>query len=198
MSLRLTSLLAGVAGATLTLASACTEAGGEQNATVATKDDATRTLAAVLAARHDMTTLSAALGNTELSGVLDGPASYTLLAPDDAAFAALGEQGNQLMQEHQRPLLIGILRDHLLPGHLTPEAIAATAAAQDTPVVMTTLGDAGVRFSRESGRLYVSTGNGQRAEITGPAVAANNGVLIPIDRVLLPPGKGRIPVNSPG
>lgn len=179
--------LVAAALATLTLAGSCTDAGDEANPT-ATRDDGTRTLAAVVGDSDRMATLQAALEESELSGVLDGPASYTLLAPNDAAFAALGEQGALLMAEDRRPLLIGVLRDHLLPGHLTPEAIAAAVAAQDGPVIMTTLGEGEVRFSRQGDRLVVSSGEGGAASFAGPAVAANNGVMIPIDGLLLPPG----------
>ncbi len=172
--------------ALLALGGGCSEA-EESPPPLAIEDDGTRTLAAVLGEEEELSTLQTAFGDAELSGVLDGPASYTLLAPRNSAFAALGDTGDRLLQDEQRPLLVGILRDHLLPGHLTPKAIAQAIAARGGPVTMTTLGGGTVRFSRRGDRIVAaSSEGGPEAALVGTAVAANNGVLLPVDAVLLP------------
>ena len=87
--------------ASLPLIAAC----GEQDETpaeTATRDDGTLTLAAGLGADEQLDTLRRAIEQSELSGVFEGAASYTMLAPRDAAFEALGEEGADLLREEQR------------------------------------------------------------------------------------------------
>lgn len=181
--------LAAVALASLPLASACSKV-EDENPETATKEDSTVTLAAALGSESDMNTISHAISESDLAEVFDGPASYTLLAPNDAAFDALGKQGSELMTEEQRPMLVAVLRDHLLPGHLTPEAIEKAIAQKGGPVTMTTFGEEKVTFSQDGDTITVSTGGGSKASVVGTSIAANNGVVIPLDTVLLPPKEG--------
>ena len=178
--------LAALTLAIVPLAAGCTVA-EDENPDTATKDDGTLTLAAALAADDTLGTLRDALGKSELSAVLEGPASYTLLAPNDTAFEALGEEGGALLAEEQRPMLVAILRDHLLPGHLTPEAIGEAIDKKGGPVTMATLGDGAVTFARSGDTITATMGDSNTAGVSGTAIAANNGVVIPIDTVLLPP-----------
>lgn len=178
--------LAALALASLPVVSACSDTGAADSQT-ATKDEGTTTLASALGAGDDMDMLRDALEESELSGVLDGPASYTVLAPGDAAFEAMGEQGEALFEDEQRPVLVALLRDHLLPGHLTPEAIGEAIDKKGGPVTMATLGDAEVTFSRSGDTVQVAMADGGSATFAGRAIATNNGVVIPIDTVLLPP-----------
>ena len=178
--------LAALTLAILPLAAGCT-AVEDENPDTATKDDGTLTLAAALGADESLGTLRGALAETELSGVLEGPASYTLLAPNDTAFEAMGDQGSALMTEEQRPMLVAVLRDHLLPGHLTPEAIGEAIDKKGGPVTMGTLGDTEVTFARSGETITATMGDGSPAGFSGTAIAANNGVVIPIDGVPLPP-----------
>tara|TARA_A100001391_G_scaffold171382_1_gene132679 strand:- start:555 stop:1121 length:567 start_codon:yes stop_codon:yes gene_type:complete len=178
--------LTAIALASLSLVAACDEQ-DKAPAETATRDDGTLTLAAGLGADEQLDTLRSAIEQSELSGVFEGAASYTMLAPCDAAFEALGEEGTDLLREEQRPLLAAILRDHLLPGHLTPESIGEAIDRAGGPVTMTTLGQTTVTFDKDGEQLSVAAGDTSRAAFVGAAIAANNGVVIPIDAVLLPP-----------
>lgn len=165
---------------------ACTGQDGE-TAPPATQESGTLTLAAALSDRDNLSTARSVLESTELAGVLDGPASYTLLLPTDEAFDALGEVGETLVEdEKQRPMLVGVLRDHMLPGHLTPEAIEDAIERNGRPVTMTTLGEAEVTFSLSGDAVEVSYGDSKGVSFAGSATATGNGVVIPIDAVLLP------------
>lgn len=177
--------LAAIALASIPLIGACTKV-EDDNPVTATKDDGTITLAAALAEEEDMDKLREALADSELAGLLDGPASYTVLAPTDTAFETLGEEGELIFAEEQRPLLIALLRDHMLPGHLTPETISKAIVDKGGPVTMTTLGDGAVTFTQEGDTIVVTMPGGATANITGTSIAANNGVVIPLDAVLLP------------
>lgn len=179
-------LLFALAAATLPLASACNKAEDESPETT-TAGDVDRTVAVALSDADGLTTFESAINSAKLSSVFDGQGSYTLLAPNDAAFEKLGEQGNALMQEDQRALLIAVLRDHILPGHLTPEAIEKAIADHGGPVTVSTLGDGTVTFTQQGDTIVVSNDGQARARFASNAMAATNGVVIPLDAVLLPP-----------
>ncbi|QZD90162.1 fasciclin domain-containing protein [Qipengyuania aurantiaca] len=170
----------------LALLPACSSDADTAEAETATQDTSTRTLAASLGDLPDMASLNGAISSAELGSVFDGPASYTLLAPNDSAFEALGGTGSTLMAEEQRPLLVGVLREHILPGHLTPENIQAALESQGGEVSMTTLGGGSVTFTQEGDTIMVANDSGAKASFVGSATAANNGVIIPLDTVLVP------------
>ena len=178
--------LAAIALVSLPLVAACSDT-EEHTAQGAMRDDGTLTLAAALGAEKDLDIVREAMDESELSGVLDGPASYTILAPDDAAFEALGKEGETLLEDEQRPVLVALLRDHLLPGHLTPESIGEAIDRKGGPVTMATLGETDVIFSREGDGIKAELEDGGSANFSGTATATNNGVVIPISQVLMPP-----------
>ena len=117
--------------------------------------------------------------------MFDGSAPYTLLAPDDDAFGALGETGKTLQAPENGAAMAAILRDHILPGYLTVADIeAALKASGGDPVTMKTMGGKVLSFTREGEALVVSTPDGARAKVDGAALRASNGVVIPLDAVL--------------
>lgn len=174
--------------ATLPLAAACSKVeDGENAASADAQGNVTETLAASLGDADGLGSLANAIETAELGTVFDGPGSYTLLAPDDAAFEKLGDQGNALLEEEQRPMLIAVLRSHILPGHLTPENIAKAIDDKGGPVTVTTLGGGNVTFSKDGEALTVANDEGSSAPFSADATAATNGVIIPIGAVLMPP-----------
>ena len=84
----------------LALLPACSSETAEGDET-ATQDEATLTLAASLNDMPDMATLNGAISEAQLGSIFDGPGSYTLLAPNDSAFEALGDEGATLLGEDQ-------------------------------------------------------------------------------------------------
>lgn len=170
--------------ASLALA-ACSSEPGEAPATEATDRD---TVAQAIAATGNLSTLSGALTDAQLAEVLDGSGSYTIFAPTDDAFAALGESGQLLLEVEQRPLLVGLMREHIVPGHITPEAIGQAIDAEGGPVTMTTMGGGSLTFSREGDAISVSRDGTNSANFSGDDVEAGNGVVIPIDAALVPEG----------
>ena len=173
--------------AALVLVPACTydpESGNAPEETAA--EQVNTTLASALGDLDGMDQLNDAVGQAQLNSVFDGQGAYTLLGPTDAAFEALGERASALMTDEQRPVLVGLLREHILPGHLTPENIATAIETNGGEVTMTTLGGGDVVFAQEGDGIIVSNGNGSTARLVGSATAANNGVIIPLDTVLVP------------
>ena len=143
------------------------------------------TLAAALSDAPGMTTVSSALKGTGLAGVFDGSAPYTMLAPDDDAFGALGEAGQTLKAPENGAAMAEVLKAHILPGYLTEADIeAALTKAEGSPVRMTTMAGSEVTFARQGEALTVTAADGATARVDGKELAASNGVALPIDAVL--------------
>lgn len=177
------TLLLGAAGF-LALAG-CT--GQEESAEPATTTStaAIGTVAAVVAGSDGHRELAVALTDSQLSPVLDGKGEYTLLAPSDAAVDALGSRTERLPDAERIPLMIGVLRGHILPGQLTLPAIEQAIARKAGPVEMRTMAGDTVRFARSQQGLTVSRGS-ITARLSGAPTVASNGAVLPIDAVLMP------------
>ena len=187
MRLTLQTTLAALSLAAFPMLSACSDSGTDTGTEAGTIDDGTQSLGAALGSAAELDEFRTLMTEGDLGSLLDGPASYTLLAPNDAAFEKLGDAVTALTAEDQRPLLLALLRNHVLPGHLTPEAINEAISRQGGPVTMTTLGEGAVTFSSEGGTLSATLDDGTAVPFAGEAVATNNGVIIPLGSVLVPP-----------
>jgi len=163
--------------------SACSSGDGEPGTTDESQVD--QTLADIVGDTADLSAVTTALDDTGLEGVLDGPASYTFFAPTDKAFEALGKDGERLTGDGQEALLAAVLRDHLVPGALTPDAIREAIKQAGGKVTMRTLGTGALSFTEEGDSLVVSGPDGTKAHIAGTSRVANNGVLIPLDGLLV-------------
>ncbi len=164
----------------------CTAVGGcndgDSSAQVAPRP-AEDTLASVLARADHLSLVSEALQDTGLAEVFDGTASYTILAPRDAAFAA-AIHGDGPGNGEKAAIVAAILREHVLPGALTPQDIAEAIERQRGPVRMETMGSGVLTFAAGDGGITVTAPDGSSARLAGAALAASNGVAIPIDAVL--------------
>ena len=180
-AIRGTTLLA-LSAVTLAACSAAPEENTETQALVSAGD----TLVAALTGNDDLSVLSEALEQAQLTDLFDGPGSYTVIAPNDAAFEALGDAGQALLTEEQRPVLIGLLRDHILIGHVTPADISAAAEAGDGSVSMASVGQGEITFTVDGDTLVARNASGAEARIVGDAIEAENGAALIVDAVLAP------------
>ena len=175
-------LIAGIAAiAVLVPLGACSKKEGAAATATTSTDAGNRTLAAAIGSAPGLTTVSNALTEAGLGDVFDGAGSYTVLAPDDDAFAKLGDAGKSLTDPAHRAELVALLRGHILPGHLTPEAIRKAIADKKGPVTMRTLGDGMVTFSADGDTLFATGADGAKAKIDGAPLIASNGVVLPLD-----------------
>ena len=143
------------------------------------------TLAGEIASAAGMSTVAGALKGTGLAGIFDGSAPYTLLAPDDDAYGALGETGTMLKAPENGAAMAEVLKAHILPGYVTVADIdAAIKAKQGQPVKMTTMDGAEITFARNGEDLTVTAADGSTAKVDGAQLAASNAVAIPVDAVL--------------
>ena len=170
--------LAGLASALLL--AACS--GGNDAAEDAAAEPSNETLAGVVAGDEDLSTVSATLADAGLAQVFDGAAAYTLLAPRDAVFEQLGAAGETLRSAEQRPAMVAVLRDHIVPGYLAPEDIArAIELDSDGKVEMKTMAGHTLTFTSDDGTITATGADGATARFAGDALRASNGVAIPVD-----------------
>lgn len=154
-------------------------------------------LSDVISDQSELSSFSKGLESTGLAGALDGDATYTLLAPSDEAFAALGADGSALLDDPARgAILAAVLREHMLPGALSPDTIRETIEARGGEIYMVSFGNGELSVSLEGEQLVVSNGAGQRAVLGDEAVVSKNGVIIPIDAVLVDAEALSVPAES--
>ena len=159
--------------------------GEAQSGSEAAGEVSDETLAAVVADADGYSVATETMRDAGLAQVFDGAAAYTILVPSDAVFEELGETGEALRSAEQRPAMVAILRDHIVPGFLTPEDIErAIELDEDGSVKMQTMNDHTLTFTREGDAIAVANEDGATARITGEAMRASNGVAIPLDGLL--------------
>jgi transforming growth factor-beta-induced protein len=133
-------------------------------------------LAAVLQADGRFGTLLTAVGEAELGAALSGDDKLTVLAPTDAAFAALPE-GALAALLADKAKLADVLTYHVVAGDVRAETVVTLKRA-------TALN--GVDFSIAATEAGVTL-NGT-VKVTETDIVAGNGVIHVLDAVLLPPG----------
>lgn len=120
-------------------------------------------------------TLATALQAAGLVDTLKGAGPFTVFAPTDAAFAALpAGTVDELLKPENREQLVAILTYHVVPGRVT----AAQVAGMDTA---TTVQGGALALRASGGAVTVND-----ARVVSADVAASNGVIHVIDKVLLP------------
>jgi uncharacterized surface protein with fasciclin (FAS1) repeats len=128
---------------------------------------------------------------------LAGPGPYTVLVPDDAAFAKLpaGTLDNAT-DPQQRAKITGILTYHILPGTVLVADIGKTIDNAKGKAVMMTVGGQTFTVAREGGDAVLTDSAGNKAHITKADEQFSNGVVHHIDAVLTPPASGGTPKSG--
>lgn len=145
----------------------------------------TSSLAETIAGDAELKTLAAGLKSTGLDGVFSGQGDYTVLAPTESAFSALGNKMDGLTASEQTPVLAAVLRGHVIPGTLTADDIAKAIDANDgKPISMRTMGTGSVSFARNGSDLNIIADDGSTAKLAGAGLTASNGAVLPISAVL--------------
>ena len=136
--------------------------------------------------------LESAIREAGLTGTLRGDGPFTLLAPTNAAFAALLAElklsPEQLLAD--KALLTQVLTYHVLPRKLSERRIGDGA----TPV--TVQGQA-LTFKVASGKrgaITVVDAQGRQANVVATNLFAGNGVVHVIDKVILPQSKNLVQI----
>jgi uncharacterized surface protein with fasciclin (FAS1) repeats len=178
--LRRTLLIAGCLLALALGVAACGDDDDETtNGAAATEqtegEEASGNIVAVAAETPDLSTLVEAVTAAELVETLEEPGPYTVFAPTNEAFEALGNTLDTLLEPANKEELAEILTYHVVPGELT------AAELTDGQQLETVQGDSlEVEIDGENVTI-----NG--AAVVTPDVEASNGVVHVIDEVLTPP-----------
>ena len=127
-------------------------------------------------AAGNFTTLVAAVKAAGLVDTLKGPGPFTVFAPTDAAFAALPTGTVEtLLKPENKAKLASILTYHVLPSRVMSKDITGNKLDQKTVEGQT------LTFDASGNAVKVN-----EATVTKADIAADNGVIHVIDRVLLP------------
>ena len=173
------------AATAIALAVAACSGGDEAGEQAAQTEVSDETLATLVAGDAELVTASQGIEEAGLTQVFEGVAAYTFLAPTDEAFDKLGEASADLRTPEQRPAMAAILRDHIVPGYLTPDDIRnAIELSGDDSVQMRTTGGHVLTFTADGDAITVTAEDGATARLSGEALRARNGVAIPLDGVL--------------
>ena len=139
--------------------------------------DSGNTIVDIAIADGRFDTLVAAVVAADLAGTLSGPGPFTVFAPTDDAFAALGEDTiNALLADPAA--LAQVLTYHVLPGAFEAADVVSRdnlTTVQGAPILVDVT-DTGVFLNLDSQVIITD-------------IQASNGVIHVIDTVLLPPAE---------
>jgi uncharacterized surface protein with fasciclin (FAS1) repeats len=136
---------------------------------------ATTDLVATAAAAGSFNTLLAAVQAAGLVETLNGGRPFTVLAPTDAAFAALDQKLlASLLEPANKEKLVNVLKLHVLPGRVSALEIAAAGTVE-------TLGGVRLPVRIEGGRLTVGG-----VAFAGNDVESTNATIHVLESVVLP------------
>mgnify|MGYP000061895929 CR=1 FL=1 len=127
------------------------------------------------AGNPDFETLVAAVQAAGLVETLKGEGPFTVFAPTDDAFAALGGTVDELLKPENKDKLVKVLTYHVVPGKvmssdLADDAMVATVEGQEVTVDL------------DNGPMI------NDAKVTAADIEASNGVIHVIDKVIVPEG----------
>ena len=181
--MRLTkSILLGVA-ATVALA-ACDKTNDSATTPAAKEAAGDETLAKGVPADSKM---GAALKAAGLDATLAGPGPYTVLVPDDAAFAKLPAGTlDALMKPEGRADLTALLTYHILPGTILVADIGKAIDNGKGKAVLATMGGGTLTATRDGDAIVLTDGAGGTVRIAKADDKRSNGVIHHVDGVLKP------------
>jgi uncharacterized surface protein with fasciclin (FAS1) repeats len=136
----------------------------------------------------DHTTLVAAVKAAGLVQTLEGPGPFTVFAPTNKAFAALpAGTVDTLLKPENKAQLTQILTYHVVPGRY--DAMWLDHAIKTTPggrVPLKTAEGELLIAAKSGNTLIITDQKGNTARVTVPDVYQSNGVIMVIDKVLMP------------
>tara|TARA_R110002020_G_scaffold35735_5_gene107737 strand:- start:2426 stop:2923 length:498 start_codon:yes stop_codon:yes gene_type:complete len=120
-------------------------------------------------------TLVAAVQAAELVETLKGEGPFTVFAPTDEAFAALGTTVEDLLKPENKDKLVAVLTYHVVPG----KVMSSDLVDDSTPA---TVQGSNVTIDLDNGAMV------NDANVVTADIETSNGVIHVIDKVLVPEG----------
>jgi len=149
--------------------------GSSTPATAAPTNTAQKNIVGTAASAGQFTTLLALAKQAGLVGALSGRGPLTLFAPTDAAFKAVPKATLRTLATN-RMALRRVLLYHVVEGNASAARVAKLRSVK-------TLAGATISIRVRGGSVFL---NGS-TRVVKPDVAASNGTIHVIDKVLLPP-----------
>jgi len=179
----------GLTASLLTVAACDNKSGNSTGQTpAAAKAAGSQTIAAGLPQGSRFMAAAKAAG---LDKTLAGPGPYTVLIPDDSAFAALpAGTMDKPADPQQRAGVTSILTYHILPGTVLAADIGKTIDNAKGKAVIMTVGGQTFTASKYGDKIVFTDSAGHQAHVTKADEQYSNGVVHHIDAVLMPPRPG--------
>jgi transforming growth factor-beta-induced protein len=125
------------------------------------------------------TSLVAAVQAADLAETLSSEGPFTVFAPTDDAFNALGDTVTELLKPENKAQLTDILLYHVVAG----KVMAADVVGLDGQSAETALAGKSIDIKVDMGNVYLN----ESVKVIITDIEASNGVIHVIDAVLLPP-----------
>ena len=135
----------------------------------------------------DHTTLVAAVKAAGLVDTLKSAGPFTVFAPTNAAFAALpAGTVDTLLKPENKATRTAVLTYHVVSGALDSKALNAKIKAGGGKASLKTVQGGTLTVTRKGNKLRVTDAKGSTANVTISNVYQKNGVILVVDKVLLP------------
>jgi uncharacterized surface protein with fasciclin (FAS1) repeats len=170
---RIRIILAVSAASAVALAAAGPASAGPPTDRAATTAAAEKNIVETAVAAQKFTTLTALLNQAGLATTLQSQGAFTVFAPTDAAFAKVPKATLDALAKDKAKLR-AVLLYHVAKGKLTAAKVVKRNSIK-------TLNGQRVRVRVRDGKVFVGG-----ARVSTPDVAASNGVIHVINKVLLP------------
>lgn len=123
----------------------------------------------------------------DLVSTLKGAGPFTVFAPTNEAFAALpAGTVETLLKPENKATLSKILTYHVVAGKLDASALKKQITAGGGKATLTTVAGETLTVTNDQDKLTVTDSKGGKARITIADVTQSNGVILVVDKVLLP------------
>jgi uncharacterized surface protein with fasciclin (FAS1) repeats len=135
----------------------------------------------------DHTTLVAAVKAGGLVATLEGAGPFTVFAPTNEAFAALpAGTVDSLLKPENKAQLDRILTYHVVAGRFDAPSLERQIKAGGGKATLKTVEGEWLSVTENNGTLWVTDDKGNSAKVTIPNVYQSNGVILVVDKVLMP------------
>jgi uncharacterized surface protein with fasciclin (FAS1) repeats len=147
----------------------------------------TSTITGNILESREHTSLAKAMRSVGLELSLWKAGSFTLFAPDDAAFAKLpADYSDEIFHRRNRDQMARLLACHLVVGTDMAGLKLKQSVKPDEPLKLRTLGGCELKLKLVGGVIQVIDEKGNAANVILDDVAQRNGMIQIVDRVLIP------------
>ncbi|MDF1698685.1 MAG: fasciclin domain-containing protein [Saprospiraceae bacterium] len=145
------------------------------------------TIVGVAAGNDNFTTLVAAVKAADLVSVLNSDGPFTVFAPINAAFDKLPEGTvGTLLKPENKATLTSVLTYHVVSGKFAAADVLAAIKANNGSFTIPTVQGGKLTATVKDGKVILTDVAGNSATVIIADVAASNGVIHAIDRVVMP------------